>query len=515
MTKRNGKSNVVVVGGKKGPKAYKYVKYGLSDQEVLKKLAELGLTSYNLIDPKVLKEVCKRSVDSFFKEYAEHVSTGKYKGDNLRYIYIDNGAPVLAVAHLDTVINPRKQFNFNEYGRDGVPVIKCPTLDDRLGVYIILHVLPQLLGENCVDILLTEGEESGQSSAQLFDPGEKTWNWMVEFDRKESSITGSGDVVLYSYADEETKDIIKSFDITVGHGSVSDISYLTKLGCKGFNFAVGYRNYHATNAWFSPPETEFVLEKFKRFYKKLSGDRLEHVHKVAKYTTYAEGYSGGYASTYRPAIGDWVQFRNMPVGCKEMAPEPFIVMDITNNGWSATLQSSSGDLIPYAFSSSLLEEVESCMICGDYRVKPLIVIDANYLICKPCLNVVEVCDECGGQFDFYYGDTPTCMICFANANPDFNEPDQVQGDIAVGDAVMFVMSGRYIYFVSEMLPHDKVFLANGDGNNEFLGQADEGFDLHLLRKATLLDLATHSDVTGIVTTSNNKQGEKHENIQTN
>ncbi len=47
-----------------------------------------------------------------------------------------------------------------------------------------------------VDVLLTTGEEMGQSSAAYFDPGEKKYNWMFQFDR------GGTDVVTYDYGDK-------------------------------------------------------------------------------------------------------------------------------------------------------------------------------------------------------------------------------------------------------------------------------------------------------------------------
>jgi hypothetical protein len=71
------------------------------------------------------------------------------------YIYKDNGSDILAIAHLDTV-QSMKHFYTIDLG--GERVVFNAQLDDRLGAYIILDLLPTL-GVKC-DILLTEGEES-------------------------------------------------------------------------------------------------------------------------------------------------------------------------------------------------------------------------------------------------------------------------------------------------------------------------------------------------------------------
>src|SRR5687767_14937641 len=87
--------------------------------------------------------------------------------------YIDRGGSVLAVAHLDWVM--RRKPMLSKQG-----IIQCPQLDDRLGVWVILDVLPAIGVQ--VDVLLTDSEEVGASTAGYFIP-KKDYNWVFSFDR--------------------------------------------------------------------------------------------------------------------------------------------------------------------------------------------------------------------------------------------------------------------------------------------------------------------------------------------
>lgn len=180
--------------------------------------------------------------------------------------YIDRGANVLAVAHLDFVYwNPRpkitKQYN-------NVKITKCPQLDDRLGAWMALDVLPRA-GIKC-DVLLTDSEEIGKSTAQFFD-APKDYNWIMQFDRAGS------DVVMYDYEDQESVDILESYGYYVGVGAYTDICYLNHLGCKGFNFGVGYHDQHTKDCYANLSETFDSFRKVQDFYNDYKDTYLEHV----------------------------------------------------------------------------------------------------------------------------------------------------------------------------------------------------------------------------------------------
>lgn len=196
--------------------------------------------------------------------------------DDLFYLHFDNGADILGVAHLDSV----SEFNHFGYVRfgEGYRRVFSPHLDDRLGAYVLLDLLPRYGVK--FDILFTVGEESGQSTAGSFKT-EKQYNWIFEFDR-----TGH-DVALYEYMDKPTTDLIEAYGWETTRGSVTDICRLYDLGCKAFNFGVGYHDYHGRYAYAQLPETAASVAKFLHFYREMGDTHLPHTKKV--YTTYPKG----------------------------------------------------------------------------------------------------------------------------------------------------------------------------------------------------------------------------------
>ena len=219
-----------------------------------------------------LRNRCLASIKSFRSE-GEH--NGTPGGD---YVYRDNGANILAVAHLDTVQPQPRHFG---YEKDKPDIVYNAQLDDRLGAWTILDVLPSLgIG---VDVLLTEGEEYCCSTAKHFD-SKKEYNWIVEFDRSGT------DVVLYDYETPELVDLLEVQGNTVGRGSYSDISEMQHLGVAGFNWGVGYYNNHFPRANYKVSEYTEAIKRFVEFYKTYADTRFEH---SATYYSDA-GYRGNY-----------------------------------------------------------------------------------------------------------------------------------------------------------------------------------------------------------------------------
>jgi len=180
------------------------------------------------------------------------------------YIFRDNGAKVLAVAHLDSVQRTRHfGFSPNCPGR-----LYCGQLDDRLGAHVILDVLPKL-GCN-VDVLLTDGEESCRSTAAHFVPG-KEYNWMVEFDR-----TGT-DVVTYQYESRDWLEALEKSGNCVGWGSYSDIAMLDHLDVCGVNWGVGFYDYHFRAAYCEIGELLESVKRFAGFYHAFADTRFPHL----------------------------------------------------------------------------------------------------------------------------------------------------------------------------------------------------------------------------------------------
>jgi hypothetical protein len=188
------------------------------------------------------------------------------------YIYIDNGSDILAVAHLDTVKQER-HFHHLTLG-DNQEYIFSPALDDRLGVYIILDVLPQLGIK--VDVLLTDNEERGQSNAYHFKT-KKNYRWLFQFDRAEVN-----DVAMYDYLSQKYVDIFSKYGLSAVSGSYTDIRDMTHLQRIGFNFSVGY-DMRECHSLFSHAKIRDILAcigSFVRFYDDNKNKR--HVYKERK-----------------------------------------------------------------------------------------------------------------------------------------------------------------------------------------------------------------------------------------
>jgi hypothetical protein len=208
------------------------------------------------------------------------------------YHFKDNGSRVLAVAHLDTVVSPDRRAPLYISTRSG-PYVRSGALDDRLGAYVILELLPKL-GISC-DQLLTVGEEDGESTASLFDNPGKTYDHVIEFDR------GGTDVVMYQYDCRESRDAVKACGAEVGLGSFSDIAYLEHLGVKCFNWGAGYDgNYHSEHGYAYLNDTFGMVAKYAKFSQQNAGVAMPH--EPDPYS----GYDG-----YRWADGDGV-----PIECE-------------------------------------------------------------------------------------------------------------------------------------------------------------------------------------------------------
>ena len=177
-----------------------------------------------------------------------------------QHSFIDNGGSVLAVAHCDFVGGNGTNYTAVKLKSD--VMVYCPTLDDRLGVYTVLDLLPAMGIK--VDVLLTENEEIGASTAKQFTHGKK-YNWIVEFDR-----CGT-DCVSYEYHFDDAEDYFAQ-----GMGSFSDICLLEHLGCKGFNVGVGYYNEHTQYCNMSVKDYVSQISKFMLLWEDMKDTHYEH-----------------------------------------------------------------------------------------------------------------------------------------------------------------------------------------------------------------------------------------------
>lgn len=206
-----------------------------------------------------MKEACRLKPKQLREKFGLTELTTK---DGKKMWFKDNNSKVLFVAHLDSVQN--------YYELDTVKLkedtwIFCPTLDDRLGVYVGLYWLPKAGIKP--DILLTTDEEKMKSTGHWFNPP-KDYNWMFMFDRR-----GDG-AVVYQYDDPQLRYKLGKHGFTVDLGSYSCIKDMDHLGCAGINFGVGYEMNHSNYAYASRKVLESQLRKFRDFWKEFNNTRM-------------------------------------------------------------------------------------------------------------------------------------------------------------------------------------------------------------------------------------------------
>lgn len=181
--------------------------------------------------------------DALLERFEAHVLD---KDDKEKHrIFIDRQSDVLFVAHMDTIQQPC----FTKCNEER---IYAAGLDDRLGC-LLAWELSEELG---ADLLLTDYEESGKTTAKFHDC--KDYNWIVEFDRAGS------DVVTYGLENEVFLDALTEF-WNVGFGAYSDICDLRTEACC-FNLGIGYELAHSIDSYVVLKTMQDQIDRFRQFY---------------------------------------------------------------------------------------------------------------------------------------------------------------------------------------------------------------------------------------------------------
>ena len=233
------------------------------------------------VNKKQIRARCRQSIKSIFKECKRKRNGSLHGTVGDQYAFIDNNSNVLMVAHADTVFGKYRKFKITE------KKVYSPNLDDRLGVYLALDYFPRI-GIH-TDILITENEEKGSTTAKLFKT-DKKYNWIVEVDRR-----GTG-VVTYCYKSPEWLKALGEF-LRIKWGTFSDISTMQDLGVSACNIGIGYHMEHTANCFCDIKELHKQIDGFVSFYNKYKNTAFPH-EKVA-YSSYGGGGINGYASKYQ------------------------------------------------------------------------------------------------------------------------------------------------------------------------------------------------------------------------
>jgi len=287
----------------------------------------------------------------WFEQFGEKIDT-----PHGPLVYKDNGADVLCVCHLDCV-QDRKHFRV----RESKQTVHSAQVDDRVGAYVLLEMLPKL--GVTVDYLFTVGEEKGQSSAQYFKT-DKKYNWMMEPDR-----TGD-DVVLYQYgyhSDKEWRAVLIEAGFKLSTGSYSDIGDLEGLGCKGMNIGVGYFEYHIPSAYVRLDILSKQIEKFVNFWKLNKDTHFAHKKAEYKQSTLPVSAGGYYDYSGHNYVSEWDKKRL----AESMMAEVYLEYDPE---FEVELTSDDGEIIKIMLPLSIIAEaieyqhdLKQAMVKGHFK----------------------------------------------------------------------------------------------------------------------------------------------------
>ena len=191
-----------------------------------------------------------------------------FKGRTLiskgNFILVHGQAPILLVAHLDTVhekpvrdicLSPDKNILMSPQGIGG---------DDRCGVFALCHIF------NAAQIkpwlLFTCNEEVGGLGAKNFClahqqhllPNElDALKFIIELDRK-----GKNDAVFYRCANSDFESYITSKGFKTAQGSFSDISLIApELGIAAVNLSSGYYHAHSLHEYINRSHLNNTIQK--------------------------------------------------------------------------------------------------------------------------------------------------------------------------------------------------------------------------------------------------------------
>lgn len=297
--------------------------------------------------------------------------------------HFDRGGDVLGVAHMDSVAAKYNHFSVVEFGPGEHRVFNAH-LDDRLGAYIALSLLPDLgLGH---DILLTTGEESMMSTAEFFE-SPKDYNWIFQFDRS------GKDAVLYDYESAEARQLLQSYGWAVGKGSYTDICVLEHLGCIAMNLGVGYYDYHSKFAYAELPETTASIMAFLELYADNKDIHMPY-----------NGYQGFYYRGYNPVYEwekdsrTWSRNSKVPLNTSPHATGA----RTTSDSWEGGRNSDELDYLDDDWRDSMDGGIKNmktsmpylCPECKEYREIPEVIDEG---MCDKCYDITYGSNSFGSQ----------------------------------------------------------------------------------------------------------------------
>lgn len=246
----------------------------------------------------------KKSYKGFISYYVEDA-----------FVLVTGEAPVMLVAHLDTVHKEAVQTIC--YSHNGNILMSPQGIggDDRCGVFSLMEIYRQ--SQTKPWLLFTCDEETGGNGALAFCssyykgvlPDElDDLRMIIELDRK-----GHDDAVFYDCNNEDFEDYIISKGFKTNWGSFSDISYIAPdMGVAAVNLSCGYYNAHTLHEYINMEHMQDAISKVLEIIDEVVNydvPRFEYVEAKFDYldwTKYSEKYSSS-SGTYLTDIPECIR----------------------------------------------------------------------------------------------------------------------------------------------------------------------------------------------------------------
>lgn len=276
-----------------------------------------------------------------------------------KYIIVRGEAPVMLLAHLDTVHKePVKHICKNGNGN----ILMSPQGiggDDRCGVYALTAVYEQSQVKPW--LLFTCDEEIGCVGAEAFcsrheagktPKGLDELKLLVEIDRK-----GRNDAVYYDCDNPEFEAYITSKGFETQCGSLSDISYVApELGVAAVNLSSGYYNAHTQHEYINRKHLNATVKKVVEIVADAAKPDFPQYEYIESYRFSRYGY-GGWGDwgrgTYPLVLEDAPNLKKVPADIRN---EYAALLDFYTEGELEALRKEHGDnVIRMLFESEMAD----------------------------------------------------------------------------------------------------------------------------------------------------------------
>lgn len=238
------------------------------------------------------------------------------------YILCHGDAPVLLVAHLDTVHRETVKEIYKVGGAWSSP--QGIGGDDRCGIYMILSLLEKLPFKPYV--LFATDEEIGCVGTGKFlrqyPVNEFEIKFMIEFDRK-----GSDDAVFYDCENLQFIDfILEKTGYKFQHGAFTDICEIMEAwDVAGVNLSCGYYNAHTLKEYVVIDEMLNTINVVHQFLEKLDFNDVPHYD--AQLYSYNTSFGYSHYEEDDTYLDEWTKKRKDECYCGDFEGEKYFECD--------------------------------------------------------------------------------------------------------------------------------------------------------------------------------------------